>query len=101
MTIATFAYGPVNMQIAPGITTDSNGQASVPTGASGGSNAGAPVLNALRAGLIPAAPKTAGFNTAVTAATTAIAAVASTPTQAQLQAALTAVLNAANGLTAA
>jgi hypothetical protein len=101
MTIATFCYGPTNMQIAPGITTDSNGQAAVPTGASGGSNAGANVINALRAGLLPAAPKTAGYLAAAAAATTAIAAVSSTPTGAQVTAALTAVLNAATALTAA
>ena len=101
MTTAVFAYGPAGMQIAPGLTTDANGQISLPTGASGGSNAGAAVINAIRVGMIPAAPKTAGFNTAVTAATTAIAAVGASPTQAQIQAALTAILSAATALTAA
>ena len=100
-TITTFVYGPPNMQIAAGMTTDANGQVSLPTGASGGPNAGAAVLNAIRAGLVPCAPKTNGFNAAVTAATTAIAAIAASPTQAEIQAALTAVLNAANALTAA
>jgi hypothetical protein len=101
MTIATFAYGPVGMNIAPGITTDANGQASIPTGASGGSNAGDKVLTAIRVGMIPAAPKTAGFVTASAAATSAIAAISASPTQSQIVAACNALLAAVNALTAA
>jgi hypothetical protein len=101
MTTATFAYGPANMQIAHGLVTDASGQVAVPTGAAGGSNAGAGVLAAIKVGMIPAAPATVGYVTAKAGAVTAIAAVAASPTQAQIQAALTAVLNAANALTAA
>ena len=101
MTNAIFAYGASHMDLGAGLVTNSNGQVSVPTGAAGGSNAGAGVINAIRAELIPAAPQTAGYVTAKAAAVTAIAAVASTPTGAEVQAALTAVLNAANALTAA
>jgi hypothetical protein len=101
MTTTTFAYGPANMQIAPGMTTDANGQVSISTGAAGGSNAGAAVINAIRAGLVPCAPKTTGFTTASAAAVSAIAAVASTPTGAQVQAAMTALLNSITALTAA
>ena len=101
MTNAIFAYGASHMDLGAGLVADSNGQVSVPTGASGGSNAGAAVLNAIRAGMIPAAPKTTGFNPAVTAATTAIAAIAATPTQAQLVTACNALLASVNALTAA
>jgi hypothetical protein len=101
MSTTAFVLGPKNMDLGAGLVTDGNGQVIVATGAAGGVNAGAAVLNCLRAGLIPAAPATAGFNTAVTAATTAIAAISATPTQAQLQDALTAVLHAASALTAA
>jgi hypothetical protein len=95
--LITFAHGPVHMEIFPGAITDGAGQVTVPSGANSGSNAGASVLNAIRAGMVPIAPKTAGFNAAVTAATTAIASVSDAPTKA----ALTAILAAASALTSA
>jgi hypothetical protein len=101
VSTTTFCYGPLGMQIAPGLTTDANGQASIPTGAAGGTNAGASILAAQRAGMIPVAPVTVGYTAAHVSAVAAIAAIAASPTQAQIQAALTAVLNAANALTAA
>jgi hypothetical protein len=100
-TLVTFTNGIPGQEIAPRLHTDSDGQVSVPLGSNGGANAGGGVLNALRAGLVPAATKTAGFNTTAAAAVTAIAAVGATYSQAQLQAALTAILNAATALTAA
>ena len=80
MTTTIFCYGPAGMDLGNGFRTDGNGQLSVATGAAGGSNAGASVLNAIRVGMISCAPKTAGFNTASTAATTAIAAIGASPT---------------------
>jgi hypothetical protein len=72
------------MEIAPGVVTDANGEVTVASGSAGGSNAGAHVLNALKMGMVPAAPQTAGFNTAAAAATTAIASVSDSATKAAL-----------------
>jgi hypothetical protein len=68
------------MEISPGVKTDAN----VGTGASGGANAGAAILNALRVGMIPLPPQTAGYTTAAAAAATAVASVSDAPTKAAL-----------------
>jgi hypothetical protein len=103
MTIstATFVGVTAGMDFGGGLRSDGNGGMTVATGAAGGSsNAGSQVLTATRAGGIHLPPLTAGYVAAKAAAVTAIAAIAATPTQAQLQAACTAILNAANALTA-
>jgi hypothetical protein len=77
-----------------GNETDSKGSLVVSTAAAGGtSNPGAGVLAAIRNGMVPLPPQTAGYTTAHASAVTATAAVATTPTGAQVQAALTSVLN--------
>jgi hypothetical protein len=103
MTISTATFVGVQpgMDFGGGIRSDGNGGMTVATGVAGGtSNNGSAVLTATRAGGIPLPPQTAGYVAAKAAAVTAIAAIAATPTQGQIQAALTAVLNAANALTA-
>jgi hypothetical protein len=102
MTISNAIFVGVQpgMDFGGGLHSDGTGGMTVPTGVAGGtSNNGSAVLNATRAGGIHLPPLTAGYVTAKAAAVTAIAAVAASPTQAQIQAALTAVLNAANALT--
>ena len=103
MTISTAIFVGVQpgMDFGGGLHSDGNGGITVATGVAGGtSNNGSAVMTAIRAGGIPLPPQTAGFLTAKTAATTAIAAIASTPTQAQLVAACNALLAAVNALTA-
>jgi hypothetical protein len=80
---------------------DSKGSLVVSTGAAGGtSNPGAAVLAAIRNGMVPLPVQTAGYTTAHATAVTAIAAVATTPTGVQVQAALTSVLTTIAALTA-
>jgi hypothetical protein len=103
MTISTAIFVGVQpgMDFGSGLHSDGSGGVTVATGFAGGtSNMGSQVLTATRAGGIHLPPQTAGYVTAKAAAVTAIAAVSASPTQAQIQAALTAVLNAANALTA-
>jgi hypothetical protein len=102
ITTATFIGAAPHMEIAPGHVTDAAGSLTVATSAGAGSpsNPGASILLALKAGMIPLPPQTAGYATAHTAALTAITAVTDTPTGAEVIAALTAVLAAANALTA-
>jgi hypothetical protein len=103
MTIssATFVGVQPGMDFGGGLHSDGNGGVAVATGVAGGtSNNGSAVMTAIRAGGIPLPPQTAGYVTAKAAAVTAIAGIAASPTQAEIQAALTAVLNAANALTA-
>jgi hypothetical protein len=84
-----------------GNETDQKGSLTVALGSAGGtSNPGGAVQAAIRNGMVPLPPQTAGYVTAKAAAVTAVAAIGASPTQAQIQAALTAVLNAANALTA-
>jgi hypothetical protein len=100
-TSATFVGVTPGMDFGHGLRSDGAGGMTVPTGVAGGtSNMGSAVMTAIRAGGIPLPPQTAGFLTAKTAATTAIAAVASTPTGAQVQAMGTAILAALAALTA-
>jgi hypothetical protein len=100
-TSATFVGVKPGMDFGNGLHSDGLGVMTVPTGFAGGtSNAGDAVMTATRAGGINLPPQTAGYLTAKAAAVTAVAAVAASPTQAQIQAALTAVLTAANALTA-
>jgi|HubBroStandDraft_6_1064221.scaffolds.fasta_scaffold796161_2 hypothetical protein len=101
ITSAIFVGVTAGNDFGNGLRSDGNGGMTVQTGVAGGtSNAGSQVLTAIRNGGIPLPPPTAGYVAAKAAAVTAIAAIAATPTQAQIQAALTAVLNAANALTA-
>jgi hypothetical protein len=77
----------------PSNETDSKGSLTVSTGAAGGtSNPGAGVLAAIRNGMVPLPVQTAGYTTAHASAVTAVAAIGASPTQAQIQAALTSVL---------
>jgi hypothetical protein len=92
-TSATFVGVKAGMDFGGGLHSDGQGVMTVPTGFAGGtSNAGDAVMAAIRAGGIPLPVQTAGYTTARAAAVTAIAAVASTPTGAEVQAALNAVL---------
>jgi hypothetical protein len=100
ITSAVFVGGLPGSVLDKGAEADTNGSLTVATGAAGGSNAGAAVLAAVRYGMVPLPPQTVGFTTAKAAAVTAIAAVAASPTQAEIQAALTAVLAAVTALTA-
>jgi hypothetical protein len=102
MTIssATFVGVPPGCDFGRGLVSDGTGSIVVATGVAGGNNSGAQVLLAVRSGGISLPPQTAGYLTAKAAAVAAIAAVSASPTQAQIQSALTAVLAAVNGLTA-
>jgi hypothetical protein len=97
ITSATFVGLPPVMDFGNGLVSDGSGViAAVATGAAGGSNAGAAVLNVTRAGGISLPPQTAGYLAARTAALAAIAVV----TDASTKAAFTAILATVTGLTA-
>lgn len=82
---ATFVGVKPGMDFGNGLRSDGLGVMTVPTGLAGGaSNAGDAVMAAIRAGGVPLPSQTAGYATAKAAAVTAIAAIAATPTQAQI-----------------